>query len=199
MLRRLRVDGFHDLIALVAVMSTRTDIPIQQMIGLPIRKDLRMRSRAIRHSGTIPITMVLVTTWNTSMAKLGVLPIVVMVAKRPTDCPPSIVGAVPIPMRMVGRIQHLTGLQVLVEQAMLGLKTQHNGMIVMVTGVATIPLEQLLTSAHRNPELRLGQVLAVIAGVALIQMVMVGRTLVMHSFTSQRSGETPMATDMVTK
>ena len=95
-------DGFHDLIVLVAVMSTRMDIPIQQMIGLPIRKDLRMRSRTIHRSGTIPITMVLVTTWNTSMAKPGVLPIVAMVAKRPTDCPPSIVGAVPIPMRMVG-------------------------------------------------------------------------------------------------
>jgi hypothetical protein len=82
---------------------------------------------------------------------------------------------------------------------MLGQKIQLNGMTVMVMAEETIHRAQPLMFAHLNLELLLVQVQEATAGVAPIQMVTVGRILVMPSFTNQHNGEIRTVTATVMK
>ena len=82
---------------------------------------------------------------------------------------------------------------------MLGQKIQLNGMTVMVMAEGTIHQAQPLMFAHPNQEPLLVQAPEATAGVALTQMVMVGRILVMRSFMNQHNGEIRTVTATVTK
>ena len=183
----------------VVVMSIRMDIPIQPMIGLRTHKGLLMPSRTMLHNGTIPTTTDLVIIWNISMVKHGASLTVVMDARPPMASRHLTDGAARISMKMDGRTPHRTGSLVLVVQRMLGQRIQPNGMTVMVMAEGTTPLAQPLMFAHPNPEPLLAQAQEATAGVAQIQMVTVGRILVMRSFMNQHNGEIRTATVTVTK
>ena len=182
----------------VVVMSIRMDIPIQPMIGLRTHKGLLMPSRTMLHNGTIPTMTDLVITWNISMVKHGALLTVVMDARPPMDSRHLTDGAARISMKMDGRTPHRTGSPVLVVQRMLGQKIQPNGMTVMVMAEGTTS-GTTADVCPSQPGTSVGQAQEATAGVAQIQMVTVGRILVMRSFMNQHNGEIRTATVTVTK
>jgi hypothetical protein len=150
------------------------DFPTQQMIGLPIQQALLMLSQTTGVSGMIPMMMVMVITWNTSMAKPRGMPTVEMAAKRQKGPRHSIAGAVLIVTKMVGQTQQVRGLQAPEVEAMLGRWTQLNGMTSMVMDVATTLEVQPPTFVQTKQVPQSGPLQVATDGAVQTPMVMAG-------------------------
>jgi hypothetical protein len=197
-LKKLNPDGFLMQTDLDAEMSTKTVFQTPQMIGLHILTDSLMRSRLTKANGSTLTTTATATISNISMVRRSASLTAATVAEPHLELRPSTAGVALTATKTAGQTQPILGWPAPVETAMLGQWIIHSGTTLTVMAEAITHSDQLQMFAQAKQVHRLAHPLAVIAGVALIPMVTDGQTSVMHSFTSQLNGETPMAMVLVT-
>jgi hypothetical protein len=164
------------------------DIPIQMIGGFRILTVLLMLSQMMRANGTIPMMMAMVIIPNILTERLGEKHGEEMVAFQLKAAPPWTVGVARTMMAMAIPTRLHTGWLAPVDKEMLGLLTQLNGTIEMVTEEATIHAEPLQMFVQMFQVPQSDQYKVETDGGATIPMVMVGQTSAILSRMSQRSG-----------